>query len=141
MIGTPTERTRADVVDTIDYSIRLDPDFVMFNVLTPFPGTTLYDEQMDLERGVQARREGNGGFRYRQVRESIELAAQCAIPLGEFRVGAKRCLDVTSFGGRQAVIEIVKRQGVFVDSFIHRADSAGRSCRGAVFSRRETGPA
>ena len=44
MIGTPTERSRDDVMDTIAYSIALDPDFVMFNVLTPFPGTTLYDE-------------------------------------------------------------------------------------------------
>jgi radical SAM superfamily enzyme YgiQ (UPF0313 family) len=44
MIGTPVERTREDVMDTIAYSIRLDPDFVMYNVLTPFPGTTLYDE-------------------------------------------------------------------------------------------------
>lgn len=44
MIGTPTERTRDDVLDTIRYSIQLDPDFVMYNVLTPFPGTTLYDE-------------------------------------------------------------------------------------------------
>ncbi len=44
MIGTPTERTRQDVLDTIDYSIRLRPDFVMYNILTPFPGTTLWDE-------------------------------------------------------------------------------------------------
>jgi anaerobic magnesium-protoporphyrin IX monomethyl ester cyclase len=44
MIGTPVERTRQDVLDTIDYSIRLNPDFVMYNILTPFPGTTLYDE-------------------------------------------------------------------------------------------------
>lgn len=44
MIGTPTERSRQDVLDTIDYAIRLDPDYVMWNVLTPFPGTTLYDE-------------------------------------------------------------------------------------------------
>ena len=44
MIGTPVERTREDVMDTIAYSIRLNPDFVMYNVLTPFPGTTLYDE-------------------------------------------------------------------------------------------------
>ncbi len=44
MIGTPTERTRQDVVDTIQYSIRLNPDFVMYNLLTPFPGTTLFDE-------------------------------------------------------------------------------------------------
>ncbi len=46
MIGTPVERSREDVLDTIAYSIKLDPDFVMFNVLTPFPGTTLYDEGM-----------------------------------------------------------------------------------------------
>ena len=44
MIGTPTERSRSDVVDTIKYSIKLDPDFVMFNLMTPFPGTTLFDE-------------------------------------------------------------------------------------------------
>ncbi|MCB9793993.1 MAG: radical SAM protein [Alphaproteobacteria bacterium] len=44
MIGTPTERSYEDVMDTIDYSIRLDPDFVMYNILTPFPGTTIYDE-------------------------------------------------------------------------------------------------
>jgi len=44
MIGTPVERTRQDVEDTIRYSIKLDPDFVMFNLMTPFPGTTLFDE-------------------------------------------------------------------------------------------------
>jgi len=44
MIGTPTERTRQDVIDTINYSIALKPDFVMYNVMTPFPGTTLWDE-------------------------------------------------------------------------------------------------
>lgn len=44
MIGTPVERTRQDVLDTIEYSIKLKPDFVMYNILTPFPGTTLFDE-------------------------------------------------------------------------------------------------
>lgn len=44
MIGTPVERSREDVMDTIAYSIKLDPDFCMYNILTPFPGTTLYDE-------------------------------------------------------------------------------------------------
>ncbi len=44
MIGTPVERSAEDVEETIRYSIALDPDFVMYNVLTPFPGTTLYDE-------------------------------------------------------------------------------------------------
>jgi radical SAM superfamily enzyme YgiQ (UPF0313 family) len=46
MIGTPVERTRQDVIDTIEYSIKLKPDFVMYNIMTPFPGTTLYDEGM-----------------------------------------------------------------------------------------------
>lgn len=46
MIGTPVERSRQDVLDTIEYSIQLKPDFVMYNILTPFPGTTLYDEGM-----------------------------------------------------------------------------------------------
>ena len=30
MIGTPVERTRQDVLDTIEYSIKLKPDFVMY---------------------------------------------------------------------------------------------------------------
>ncbi len=44
MIGSPTEKSRADVMETIDYSIKLKPDFVMYNVLTPFPGTALWRE-------------------------------------------------------------------------------------------------
>ncbi len=50
MIGTPTERSRLDVLRTIRYAIRLEPDFLMVNILTPFPGTRLYDE--GLEEGV-----------------------------------------------------------------------------------------
>ena len=48
MIGTPVERTRRDVLDTIQYAIDLDPDFVMFNILTPFPGTTIYNQGLKL---------------------------------------------------------------------------------------------
>ncbi|MFH1464261.1 MAG: radical SAM protein [Pseudomonadota bacterium] len=44
MIGTPTERNRLDVLRTIRYAVRLNPDFVMINILTPFPGTRLFDE-------------------------------------------------------------------------------------------------
>ena len=42
MIGTPVERSRADVISTIEYSIKLKPDFYA-NIMTPFR-TTLYDE-------------------------------------------------------------------------------------------------
>ncbi|MFT5583190.1 MAG: anaerobic magnesium-protoporphyrin IX monomethyl ester cyclase [Cognaticolwellia sp.] len=47
MIGTPVERNRDDIMETIRYSIKLDPDFVMYNILTPFPGTVLYDQGME----------------------------------------------------------------------------------------------
>ena len=68
MIGTPVERTRADVADTIRYSIQLDPDFVMFNLLTPFPGTTLFDEGLrdgvlDLEPWTQFMRHPDESFK------------------------------------------------------------------------------
>lgn len=68
MIGTPTERTREDVLDTIDYSIKLKPDFVMYNILTPFPGTTLYDEGvrdgvLDIEPWWQFMRSPNEEFK------------------------------------------------------------------------------
>jgi len=68
MIGTPVERTRQDVMDTIDYSIRLNPDFVMYNILTPFPGTTLYDEGLrdgvlDIQPWFHFMRAPNEGFK------------------------------------------------------------------------------
>jgi radical SAM superfamily enzyme YgiQ (UPF0313 family) len=44
ILGSPVERTREDVLRTIRYSLDLQADFAMFNVLTPFPGTVLYDE-------------------------------------------------------------------------------------------------
>jgi radical SAM superfamily enzyme YgiQ (UPF0313 family) len=44
MLGTPVERSKQDVLDTIEYSIQLQPDFVMYNIMTPFPGTVLHDE-------------------------------------------------------------------------------------------------
>jgi anaerobic magnesium-protoporphyrin IX monomethyl ester cyclase len=68
MIGTPVERGRQDVIDTIDYSIRLDPDFVMFNLMTPFPGTTLFDEGLrdgvlDLDPWTTFMREPDAAFK------------------------------------------------------------------------------
>ena len=50
MLGTQVEKTREDLLRTIDFSIRLQPDFVMYNIMTPFPGTTLFDE--GLAQGV-----------------------------------------------------------------------------------------
>jgi radical SAM superfamily enzyme YgiQ (UPF0313 family) len=88
MIGTPTERSREDVLDTIRYSIKLDPDFVMYNILTPFPGTTLYDEGLrdevlDIEPWWQFMRAPNEEFKAQvwdeyfsreELRELLDLA-------------------------------------------------------------------
>jgi anaerobic magnesium-protoporphyrin IX monomethyl ester cyclase len=45
MIGTPGE-TREMALKTIRFAKELDPDFVHFSVLTPFPGTELYDKAL-----------------------------------------------------------------------------------------------
>jgi radical SAM superfamily enzyme YgiQ (UPF0313 family) len=42
MIGSPGE-TREDIVQTIKFSKEINPDFVSFNITTPYPGTPLFD--------------------------------------------------------------------------------------------------
>ena len=49
MIGCPTE-TREEMDETIDFACRLKADYVHMTVLTPFPGTKIYD--MALSEGV-----------------------------------------------------------------------------------------
>ena len=44
MIGCPHEKSRSDVLKTIDFACELDPDYCLFGVLTPYPGTKLYDD-------------------------------------------------------------------------------------------------
>lgn len=43
MVGYPGETSR-EMDQTIDFSIKLDPDYSQFSILTPFPGTPLYYE-------------------------------------------------------------------------------------------------
>lgn len=50
MIGLPTDRTVADLRHTVDFAVSLDPDYAVFNVLTPYPHTPLYD--LGVARGV-----------------------------------------------------------------------------------------
>ncbi len=50
MIGCRHERTREDVLHTIDFARELDTDMAMFNVLTPMPGSKLHAE--GVKRGV-----------------------------------------------------------------------------------------
>jgi len=49
MIGSPTE-TKEDILETIKFMKKLNPDFVQITLLTPFPGTKVY--QWALEQGV-----------------------------------------------------------------------------------------
>lgn len=46
MIGAPTE-TKADILETIKFAKKLNPDFVQFTLLTPFPGTKIYQQALE----------------------------------------------------------------------------------------------
>ena len=50
LIGCPHERTREDVLQTLRFARRLDPDFAMFNVLAIYPHTELFE--MAVKRGL-----------------------------------------------------------------------------------------
>jgi len=50
LIGCPHERSREDILHTLHFAKRLNPDFVLFNILTPYPDTELYRE--GLEKGL-----------------------------------------------------------------------------------------
>lgn len=43
IIGAPIE-TRKEMEDTLKFAIRLDPDYAQFSILTPYPGTEIYEE-------------------------------------------------------------------------------------------------
>lgn len=43
IIGYPGE-TKDDINKTIDFSIKLEPDYCQYSILTPFPGTPIYNE-------------------------------------------------------------------------------------------------
>ena len=49
MIGSPTE-TKEDINQTIKFAKRVDADYVHITILTPYPGTRIY--QLALEQGV-----------------------------------------------------------------------------------------
>ena len=42
MFGNPGE-TEETMRETLEFAIRLDPEIVMFNITTPFPGTELFE--------------------------------------------------------------------------------------------------
>ncbi|OQD58685.1 putative oxidoreductase [Methanobrevibacter arboriphilus JCM 13429 = DSM 1125] len=43
ILGYPGE-TVEEMNDTIDFSIKLDPDYAQYSILTPFPGTPIYSQ-------------------------------------------------------------------------------------------------
>lgn len=50
MIGCPHEKTKDDVLRTIDFAIELEPDYALFGILIPYPGTEIYNTAV--ERGL-----------------------------------------------------------------------------------------
>ena len=50
LIGCPHEKSREDILHTLRFAQRLNSDFALFNILTPYPDTELYRE--GLEKGL-----------------------------------------------------------------------------------------
>lgn len=50
MIGCPHETDREEVMKTIDFAQEIDPDYVLFGILTPYPDTEIYEE--GVKRGI-----------------------------------------------------------------------------------------
>jgi len=50
LIGSPHEKTRGDVMQTVDFACRANPDFAMFNILAIYPDTELF--RMAVEKGL-----------------------------------------------------------------------------------------
>jgi radical SAM superfamily enzyme YgiQ (UPF0313 family) len=46
MIGSPTE-TKDDILQTIEFAKRLNPDFVHITITTPFPATYIYKKALE----------------------------------------------------------------------------------------------
>lgn len=42
LIGSPHEKSREQVLDTINFALKLNPDYCMFNILAIYPKTDLY---------------------------------------------------------------------------------------------------
>lgn len=49
MIGSP-EETQKEILETIDFAVKLNPDYAHFSITMPFPDTELY--KMGLERNI-----------------------------------------------------------------------------------------
>ncbi|MCE1247116.1 MAG: B12-binding domain-containing radical SAM protein [Firmicutes bacterium] len=44
MIGCPHEKTKEDILKTIEFATEIDPDYVLFGILTPYPDTEIYED-------------------------------------------------------------------------------------------------
>ena len=147
LIGCPHERTRADVLQTLRFACRLDPDFAMFNVLAIYPHTELFD--MAVKRGLIGPDEWRGfaadptpGFRLRFWEEHFtreELAGLLKLAYrrfyfrppvvwrnlralnswSELRHKAAAALEAEFFGGMQA------RMLAFLEKYGNRSQESG----------------
>ncbi|MDD5614365.1 MAG: radical SAM protein [Candidatus Omnitrophica bacterium] len=47
LVGSPAEKTKQDILKTIDFAVRLNPDYAMFNILALYPKTGLYRRALE----------------------------------------------------------------------------------------------
>ena len=46
LIGSPDERRKKDVLNTINFALKLNPDYSMFNILIVYPKTALFSKAL-----------------------------------------------------------------------------------------------
>ncbi len=47
MIGCPHEKTPEDIEKTLMFAMELSPDYALFGILTPYPGTAIYEQAVE----------------------------------------------------------------------------------------------
>ena len=47
LIGTPVEKNREQVLETINFAIKLNPEYCLFNILAIYPKTDLYSQALE----------------------------------------------------------------------------------------------
>lgn len=48
MIGIPTEKTRDDIMRTVEFINELDPDYVVYALMSPYPGTPMWKKGAEM---------------------------------------------------------------------------------------------
>lgn len=120
ILGLPGD-TRATIEETVDFFVRINPDYAAFCVLVPFPGSELFE--LAVKKGLLSPAGADWDAFVTIFSSKLPPVSLCALSPEELMLAQKRAfrrffLRPAYFGGR------VKR--AFRDGLAHRAGSFGK---------------